>query len=136
MTNPDFKKNSIVVTAALILAAAILAGACILPEVMIATLWKSASPLLEKAKAAAYSGRFDEAGEYADRVRMEIEESSAKLKLFFGHEDISELNGAAVSAAAIAATEDSAQLMQELCRIQTALDYLLRINEAGVADIF
>lgn len=135
MQNPNFKTAYAIALAALISAAIILALACLLPELLINRLEERISPKLEKTIELVNEERYIEAVVYSNEVLDDIKSEMKPLELCFGHDVVYGLYGAALSAAQITFTGDSAQILEELCSVKSALEYMKSINKASVYNL-
>ena len=136
MINPDFKLSAIKEAIALAAALTILLLACLLPELAVCRLYDKAHGMLAKAISAPDSENYEEAEELTRELAELLREKSDTLKLMFEHGDVYELYRAVESAYYIARSKDAAQLLEELCGAESMLEYMRRLNEASIINLF
>lgn len=131
----DFKTLTAAAAASLLIAAMLLAAVCVIPTVMIDKLYARTEPHIDAAVDLMLRGDVDgAAAETAEILRL-VEEAKGGLHLFYDHNKVSELTGAAAAALKIVETGDAAQFIETLGEIETAFRFLIRINDLSIANI-
>ncbi|MBO4384622.1 MAG: DUF4363 family protein [Clostridia bacterium] len=136
MVKQSFKGMSAAVAAGIILSFVITALACIIPKAVTDGICADCIPLIDEALDKALENRNGEATPVIETIIEIIKKRRYTLLLFFDHKDVSELVRSAETALELSKTDDTAQLITELCDIGKACDYLKHINDMSILNIF
>lgn len=126
----------VLVSAAMALAAAAIAFACIFPGALINRLYNSVGSDLNDALELALDENNPLAYERVFNVNRKLESRKNLLMIFYDHSDVIELTGSAEAALELAKTKDTAQLIVELRDIEKAFEVLIHTNDASIYNVF
>ncbi|MCR5610885.1 MAG: DUF4363 family protein [Clostridiales bacterium] len=136
MKNPSFKTMSAAVTVGLTVSAVIIALMCVIPKRLVNRMYDESMPYVENALEKAISNRNSEAIPDIEKLIEIIDEHRDTLLLFYDHKDVAELTWSAETAYDLSKTDDTAQLITELCDITKVYRYLKHINDMSIFNIF
>lgn len=131
----DFRVLTAVGIVSVILAAALLAFACIFPAVMINKLYLDMEPHIISARMYMQSGDTPAAEIETKRIAELTKNYESRLLMFFDHNKVNELLNRATTAVDLALTGDSSQFLETLGAVEGTLEYLLHLNELSLANI-
>ena len=135
MRNPSFNGMSAAVISGLILSAALIITMCVVPKRLICSLYSENKESVRTAIELAESGENEIALQLIKKVMDNIENRKNTLLLFFDHNDVVALSGAAGTAYELAQTDDPAQLIAELREIEKSFEYLIHTNDFSIYNI-
>lgn len=136
MAKQNFKGMTAAVAAGIVVSVIIIACVCVIPKRITLRMSDEISPLVSDALNKALSEKNSEATPVIESIFDIIEGYRRTLMLFYDHKDVSELVLSAKTALELSRTDDTAQLITELCDIEKAADYILHINDMSIFNIF
>lgn len=136
MAKQSFKAMSLAVAAGIILSAFIITLSCAVPKHVVNRMYAECKPFVDAAIKKAHSERNGDAADDIEKVVGMIEKRRDTLLIFYDHKDVAELFRSAETALELAKTNDTAQLLAELCDIGKAFENLMHINDMSIVNIF
>lgn len=110
--------------------------ACVMPRLIVLSLYKKNSPLIDSAIRSAIEGDNAAAHKNAGSLVKSLNGYRDLLMLFYDHNAVAALTGAAETAARLSETDDKAQLVCELREIERAFESLLLTDEISLKSVF
>ncbi len=136
MEKQSFNTMTVISGIGLVLAAAVILFACVVPRAIVVSLYYENKALISGSISAATEGDNETVRKNAEIIAEHLDEKKDLLMFFYDHNSVTALTGAAHTAIRLSETDEKAQLTAELREIEKAFERLMLTDEISLKSIF